>query len=279
MSLRALPLLLVLAGCPEPAPTTDQAGAPGQPPAGGPQDPNAPPADPNALPADPNAPPPSGDAGAPPAGDATVNGNPGGPAAPVGFTSLIKDGKKVKITGTLEGAQAARVEFVAVEVQGDKKFPQVIDTLQTGDGTFTVDAPAEYEKELWVTAFADLTGNGPTPDDLAGAATSAVKLAGKDVSVTVKLSTSPDWMKALPWSAGDDPGGQPPNPEGRKPTDGGPGAPAGEAPAGGPPPGGAAPAGGAPGAPPAGGAPGAPPAGGAAPAGALPGPTGGTGGK
>jgi hypothetical protein len=218
--------LLTLIGCPQPAPT--EATAPGVPM-------NAPPTEGGA---------PTGEAGAPAANAEAGNGGAanGGPPAdalanmvqPPADLSAIITGGKVKLTGKLEGAEAASVSILEPGATKDD-MPVVLAMFQASGGTFTVDVPASYGKTLYVAAFADLQGDGLSPDDLSGATESGVKLEGKDVTVTVKLSTDNAWTRRMPWRSPDAQTDAPPNPASPPP--------------GAPPPAGSAPAPGAPSAP------------------------------
>lgn len=257
MTFRAVFPLLLLIGCPEEptsAPLTPGGPGEGAPPGGqgGP-----PPAEGTTPPAEGTAPPAEGGSAAP-ADPSTLGMS--APTPPAGLASLIKDGKKVTIHGKLVGAKAAQVDIQTTRESGPGTEPELLEIIKVTDGTFTVEAPATFNRPLYITAM-EFDGKEPLRDGLAGAS-AAVKLEGKDVNVEIKLSKGPDWIKKLPW--GDSarrPAGEAPAP----PPDGQGGAP------GTPPPGGA------PGGPPPGGAPGAPPSGapgagapGAAPAGGTP---------
>jgi hypothetical protein len=243
MRYAVLLLSAVLLGCP-----TDETPS-GAPPAG----PGAP------AEGDPAAPPPGGEAGTPPA------------AAP-GLASFIKDGKSIKLSGKLEGATKGTVDVQAVDPDNDKQ-PRLLESISVVDGTFSVDAPATFDGDIYLTAIGEAAEGKPP----LGGAAEPVKFEGKDVAVVIKLTDSPDWMKKLPWGAsaqpdpgtGSGPGGAPP--EGGAAGPGGPPPAGGTAGPGGPPPEGGAAGPGGP--PPEGGAAGpggAPPAAGAAGAGGTP---------
>lgn len=253
MSLRPLlPLLLLLSACP-----VEEAGAPGAgaPPPGGAE----------------GGPPPGGEA--PPPGDPAAMGTPGTPGealvmpTPPGVASLVKDGKTVKISGKLIGTTKGQVDVQTTREDGNINEPLLLEVIQVTDGTFSFDAPATFDRPLYLTAIVP-TGSAPSPDDLGGGA-DPIKLEGKDVTVEITVGKDPAWLKKLPWGeAAGKPNEQPP-PDGSTPG------PAPAVPAASAPPAGTAPAGTAP-APAAGAAPaGAPPAGappaGAPPAGSSPG--------
>lgn len=153
-----------------------------------------------ATPGDPGNPPQAPDGTTPP--PAPTDGSapaPGEAFKPVGFASLIVDGKSVVIHGKLVGAKTAQVDFTAIKEVEGSATPEVIEIVNVTDGTFTVTAPATYEREIYVSAVAVKGTAGPTPDDPGGAAKDPIKLAGQDVNVEITLSTDPDWMKKLPW--------------------------------------------------------------------------------
>lgn len=247
-----LPFLLVLnlAGCPveEGTPVPDGAAQPGQPVPGGPP--------PVGTPGAEGGPPPGGEGGPPPGGEAGAEGVPAGegapppeggaapgpfvpepgaggvtpPAPPVGLSSLVKDGKTITITGKLVGATEAQVDVQTVRADGAKSSPELLEIIKVTDGTFSIKAPATYDRPLYLTA--QVHGpDGSKPSELAGAA-DPIKLEGKDISVEIKLTTGPEWLKKLPWGEG-----------GMKPVGGAPPPPPdklGSQPAGGTPPGPAA---------------------------------------
>jgi len=236
--LRLAPVLLwIVTGCSSPeggaptppsAPAPDGAAAPvGAPAVGQPGAPGQPPA------ADATAPPPGG--------------TPTAPLAPPGFASLITDGKTITIRGTVTPPSAVQVDFARVKMVDGKAQPEALDQVKATGGKFEVKAPATLDGEIWVTA---MTADAKPGEAKGGMAAAPIKLAGKDVSVEIKLESGIDWMKKTPWY--EDRGAPTPQPPPDGP--GTPGAVGGPAPAGAP---GAAPAGG-----PAGGVA---PAGGAAP--------------
>ncbi len=209
-----LPLALVpLLGCPQPTETVATEGAPppGSPPPG---DPNAPP------PGDPNAPPPGapGDAASPPADPNVAQGNPppadgpqpgGSPPAPfkpAGLASLVKDGKSVTISGTVTGLKVAQIDVTAVKTVDGQAVPEVLEILQVTDGTFSIKAPATFDRELYLTATAPPTeGKLPGESEMGGGYSKAIKLAGADVKVDIAFKKDPEWITGLPWFRKDAP--------------------------------------------------------------------------
>jgi hypothetical protein len=125
------------------------------------------------------------------------------------LAALAEGGATVKIRGTLKGGTKAQVDFTAVTETNGQKVPEILQIVQVTDGTFEVEAPATYDREIWVSASVDEKGDGITPDDPGGLAEKPVKLAGKDVTVEIKIGK--EWATKLPWSMGEPPaGGMPP---------------------------------------------------------------------
>jgi hypothetical protein len=246
-------LLLALVGCPEsPDQVTMSPEGPGGP--GQPGQPGGPGQDPGGQPAGEGGPQPGA------AGDAA---NPGMGAVPEPpgelpkLSDLVKDGQSVKVTINIKGAPKATVDFVVKSKEGG---PQLIAQAPVEKASETLDGPATYDGEVWVSGFYDAKGDGPTPDDNVGFAAAAVKFEGKDLTIDLDLTAKGEPPKGSPFAAMNGADAAPPmGGAGGAPGAGG-GAPsadgvaAGGAPGGSPPPGGAG-AGGpatAPGAPPAG---------------------------
>ncbi len=213
---------MLLIGCPAPpeAPSNSgpaAAGAPG----GGP-----PPAGPGA-----------GEPGAPAAGQPAGEGAPAdGANAPEGERvepatdlSSIITGKTIKLTGKIEGADTVQISVLAPGPT-PQDMPAFLAMLSVTDGKFKLELPETYDKALYFTAVSDVTGDGPSDDDLSGVS-DPVKPAGKDLAITIKLSKDKSWTKKMPWQAPDqaDMGAAPP-PGPTNPPKEGEAAPAGEAP-------------------------------------------------
>lgn len=189
-ALLAPALLLLLAGCPDPSTTVPSPdGAPGQPPPGAP-----------GAPGEPGQPPgPPGDAAAPPAGDAAA-----APAAapgatftpPPGLASLIGQGASVTLSGTVKGGGAnVQLDVIYLDGAGDRQTPVPLEIATVTGGSFSLKAPATYDRELWLVAT-DRKGDQPAPTDPVGHF-GPFKLEGKDVTATIELAA--DGAKKLPW--------------------------------------------------------------------------------
>lgn len=152
----------------------------------------------------------------PSAGAPSAMSSPGGDGAPPGDLSAIITGEKIKLSGKVEGAQAAYISVLAPGAT-PQDMPTFLAMFSVTDGKFAIDLPHTYDKPLYLTAVSDLTGDGPSDDDLSGVS-DPIKPAGKDLSITVKLSTDRRWSARMPWQAPSEPSPA----VGSTPTDGPP---------------------------------------------------------
>lgn len=208
--MRAVILTLVLVGCgggenkqPEAAPT-----APPAPVA----------ADAPTAPAPTATPAPAPDAAAP------APGPDGGPGNAPGLASLIKGGKSIAVSGTIKGATKAFVDFAEVKEVDGAKVPSLIQQVAVTDGTFKVDAPANFAGELYLIATVDADGNGPSPNDQM--AVKALKLGAEPVTLELTPVDAAVATKGLPWSTGAGAAPPPPANTGAAPAAAPAGAPA-----------------------------------------------------
>ena len=203
----------------------------------------------------------AGSGGAPAAGD-----NPGGGGtAPNSARFTVEEGNAVRLTGTIsyEGAVTGRMQLDFLTL-GDGGRPMLVNSQQVqGVGKWTAKVPKEFG-ELYIVAFIDKDGDGPSPTDPAGRTVEPLVIGAEDIKdVELVLSDEPDLGPLTPGGTGALPGSVPtpdgPAPDG-PPPDGPPpdGPPPEGNPEGGDAPGGAPPADAAP--PPAGDAAGGDPA-------------------
>lgn len=195
-SVRATSLLLVLglgiAGCPDPtAGTTGQ--GPGAGPAGGP--PGA---------GGPGGPPPAGaEGGAPPMAGAAA-----GSGRPDGARFNLTEGEGVTLSGTFEYAGTKtgqlRVDFLTREENGP---PMLAHALSLEDkGEWKVEAPENFG-EVYLVAFIDQKGDGPSADDPAGRVADAVKIGTEDVAgIKLVLTDDADLGDLAPGAGAPPPG-------------------------------------------------------------------------
>ena len=193
-------------GAPPPAEMTPgQPPGEGQPPGpppgdGAPVDGQAAPVGATAAPGDPSAaPPPPLGAEAPDPSKPPPEGAPTelqAPMKPAGFASLIGSGPSVTISGTVKGLKKGQVDFTAAKGSGGAASPEVLDTVEITDGTFSVKVPATYDRPIYVSVR---ESSGPSVG-LSGGTATPIKLSGKDVAVEITVSKELTWTEGLPWS-------------------------------------------------------------------------------
>ena len=253
---KLLPLLLILAGCPDPAATDPSAN--GAPPPGGPA-PGGPPGE-----AQPGAPAEGSQAGAP-GGDPNnvLTGGtspappPGGRPKPTGFELVPGQGIKLGGTVTYSGAATGKLRVDLLRNPEGAPYPELMASLELDKpGPWSIEVPKDYG-DLSIIAFLDADDNGPSAGEPRSPFSAPIKIGKTDVSdVTLEMSDDPK----------DATGKGPPGEEGKDGKGVAPGGAPGGAPPEGVPPAGAPPAG----APPAGGPPAGAPPEGAPPGGAPP---------
>lgn len=197
---RLLPVLLLLAGCPDPSVSTDA----GEGKAGGPA-PTAPLAPPDGA----VAPPPEGaPAGAPGGVPGELPPPPAGGVRPDNVFQ-VTSGQSVKISGTVSysGTRTGdlRVDFLKSNVGA---FPELAHSITLPKpGPFEVEAPKGYG-ELSVVAFLDADGNGPSEGEPAARIEGTITVADADITgLSLTLSDAPNLGDLKPPGAG---GGKPP---------------------------------------------------------------------
>lgn len=214
-ALRATSLLLALglgiAGCPDPTAGTSGGQGPGAPggPAGGPPPEGA-------------GGPPGGEGGAPP-----MAGGAAGTGRPEAARFTVTDGEGVTLSGTFEytGTKTGqlRIDFLTMDAGSP---PMLAHALSLEDkGEWKVDAPKDFG-DVYVVAFVDQKGDGPSADDPAGRLKDAVKIGSTDVTgLKLVLTDNADLGDLAPGTAGPPPGaGDPalavPPDQGGKPGEG-----------------------------------------------------------
>ena len=217
LALLSLVPLLSLAACPDP---TGSSSMPGGTVAGG-------------APSGPGAGGPG--AGGPGAGGAGGPGAESG-ARPSDAHFQVDAGKGVTLSGTYSYAGdrtgTYRIDFLTMQAGSPPVLAQAMTLDAPGD--WSVEVPKDFG-DIYVVAFVDAVGDGPSPDDPAARLEDPVKVGGSDISgLSLVLKDNADLGELTP---GGESARTPPPPEGA-PVPG-----AGLPPEGGPPPEGVAPEG------------------------------------
>ena len=158
-----------------------------------------------------------GQPGTPPAG---ADGQPPMPAFTPGnaptFDQLIEGDAFITLSGTVSGADKYQLEFLVVDDSSGRAAPRVIHMGIVEESTFSLRVPQDYADPIWLVITADLTGDGPSEDDMLGGTAEALTLGSDDISLTFDLTNEPGFLETLPWYSMDE-AGTPPEPPGGDP--------------------------------------------------------------
>ena len=117
---------------------------------------------------------------------------------PPAFSDFMST-EQITVNFTVSGATTFDYEFV-VKREGDGRiYPKVVHKQSDATSPVELKAPASMDEPVWLVITADKTGDGPTPDDLVGGTTSAITLAGEDLSLSFELASDEAFLTNLPW--------------------------------------------------------------------------------
>ena len=133
------------------------------------------------------------------------------------FAQIITEGETINLTGTVSGAEKYHLEFLVVDEQEGRPAPKVLHMDQVEGSSFTVQVPKNYADPVWLIITADLTGDGPSEDDMIGGTTEALTFGADDLELQFTLKAEADFLQKLPWFTKDQAG---PPPEGGTPPPG-----------------------------------------------------------
>ncbi len=188
---------LMLSGCPDPTAGGTAGQGPGAP-AGGPAAGGPGAGAPGA--GGPGAGVPGGEgAGAPPMGAGAAGGG-----RPDQARFSVAEGEGVEISGTFEYAGSAtgshRIDFLTMDTDGP---PTLVHALSLdAAGPWSVEAPKNFGK-VYIVAFIDKKGDGPSSDDPSGRIADQVEIGTKPVTgLTLTLKDDADLGNLTPGAAG-----------------------------------------------------------------------------
>jgi hypothetical protein len=115
------------------------------------------------------------------------------------FSEVTESGKTIDITLNVKGAAAFDFEFVVQREGEGRSFPKVIHKQSMATSPIEVEAPANYKEPVWLIITADLTGDGPTPDDLVAGTSTPLELGASDMELQYTLTSDEGFLKNLPW--------------------------------------------------------------------------------
>ncbi len=156
-------------------------------------------------------------------------GGPGGPGGEGGppmpafspghaptFDQIIEGDAAITLTGKVSGASKYQLEFLVVDDSSGRAAPRVIHMGIVEEPTFTLKVPRDYADPVWLVITADLTGDGPSEDDMLGGTEEALTFGTSDINLSFTLSNEPGFLERLPWYS-KDAAGTPPEPPGGDP--------------------------------------------------------------
>ena len=120
------------------------------------------------------------------------------PNNPPTFADLIQDGQSVKINVKVTNAEEYSIEFMYLEERDDRKQPALVHRQIVSSSEITIDAPKNYENELWVEIRSGTSGQ-PSEDDLSDGSKTAIKLGEEDLSLEFTLTKGEEWKQAWDW--------------------------------------------------------------------------------
>jgi hypothetical protein len=91
------------------------------------------------------------------------------------------------------------MEFLMAQEVDGRMSPRVLHMEKSVTANTSVRAPANYEYPVWLIITSDLTGDGPSDDDLIGGTTEPVTFGTEDLSIDISLQSDDDWMSQVPW--------------------------------------------------------------------------------
>ena len=142
-------------------------------------------------------PPQNGGAANSPGQGGTKAGGPppdsSGPPEPVAPPVFDTSGDTITLTVTVTGGTTGQVDFMTLE-DGNPRALHVA-TFE-GSKAFKVTAPAKLDAPIYVAAMNYSNGKGLSENDEHGHLKDPIKLVGKDISLTVKMGETADWMPA-----------------------------------------------------------------------------------
>ncbi len=125
----------------------------------------------------------------------------------------VKNGEGIELAGTFdyEGDATGRCQLDFLSRSGDGP-PMLVHTVQLEKpGPWSTRAPANFG-ELYIVAFIDKAGDGPSADDPAAMTNGPLQIAESDIKdITLALSDTPDLGAFTPGGGGQPQGSPPPD--------------------------------------------------------------------
>lgn len=114
------------------------------------------------------------------------------------FDSLVDGGADtLKVTGTVPGVSAGRVDFQIAHKVGDWTVPRIVKSEEFSGGSFSVDVPVDYTVPIYVVVLNDTNGNGPDIDDPSIFYPEPISIGEADISLEFSAGPEPEWVKGV----------------------------------------------------------------------------------
>ena len=118
---------------------------------------------------------------------------------PPTFSDILGEDQGIKLTLTVSGATTFDFEFVVLREGEGRSFPKVIHKQSMATSPIEVNVPSNYKEPVWLIITADLTGDGPTPDDLVAGTEKELQFGNADFSLDYTLTANEQFLRNLPW--------------------------------------------------------------------------------
>jgi len=106
------------------------------------------------------------------------------------FSALIGDGAAITIKGQVQGADHGQVEFAAVQKIGGARQPRFLHVEKFRSGLFELEAPAELDQPLYVSAIAYEEDEMPGPSHEMGFLAGPLLLTGEDLEIVIVIGNN-----------------------------------------------------------------------------------------
>ena len=120
------------------------------------------------------------------------------PNNPPVFADLIENEQSVMINVKVTNSETFSIEFMYLEDKDDRKQPNLVHRQISDSAELTIEAPKNYQNELWVEIRSGTSGQ-PSEDDLSAGSTEAIKLGEEDLNLEFTLSKGEKWKEAWDW--------------------------------------------------------------------------------
>jgi hypothetical protein len=127
------------------------------------------------------------------------------------FAELIgSDGDSITLNINVSGAETYNMEFIVSQSMSGRVQPKVLHMEKSLEAKASLQVPKDYKDPVWLVISSDLTGDGPSEDDMIGGTEAAIEFGDEDINLDINLTQDAMWMEKLPWYSkadAEEPGG------------------------------------------------------------------------